>query len=222
MNKSYRISDKTMHVILLVGSCILAATILVLSIAVGVSRRRDDLPQTGDPTPAATPSGTSGDSSQTIVPPAKLGIDEMTFILPVEGGLLQVHDPETLAYSVTMEDYRVHTGIDIETEAGAPVYACASGVVSEIYIHPLMGNTVVLDHGNGVQSVYRNLDDTQSDTLAVGASVRAGELIGAVGDSALIEVGENPHLHFELVSDGVQVDPALYLDYMSVSETVED
>lgn len=224
MNKSFRISDKSMHIVLVVGSCILAVTILVLSIAVGANRRRDkDTLLTSDPaTMNATTPAVSDDSSQTVVTPTKPTIDEMTFVLPVEGGLLRVHDLETLAYSVTMQDYRIHTGIDIETEAGAPVYACASGVVGEVYADPMMGNTVVIDHGNGVQSVYRNLGDTLPEALAVGASVRAGQLVGAVGESAIVEIGELPHLHFELVNNGLQVDPVDYLDYVSVSESVED
>lgn len=228
MNKSFRISDKSMQIALIVGSCLLAVTILVLSIAVSANNRRekDALHTEGSGTTVSTPSTDNPSdpdgSSPTIVNPTKPGIDQMIFVQPVEGGLLQVHDLETLAYSVTMNDYRVHTGIDIETEAGAAVYACASGSVSEIYTDHLMGNTVVIDHGNGVQSVYCNLDDTLPEGLEVGTSVRVGQLLGAVGTSALIEVGEQPHLHFELLDNGAQVDPAAYLDYTSVSETVED
>lgn len=221
MNKSFRISDKTMHTVLLVGSCLLAATILVLSIAVGINQRREkNASLTSDP--ALTSAGVTDDSSATGVKPALPTIDEMTFVLPAEGGLLQVHDRQVLAYSATMRDYRIHTGVDIETEAGAAVYACASGTVQEIYADSLMGNSIVIDHGNGVQSIYRNLGDTLPEGVSAGASVKAGQLIGAVGESALVEVGENPHLHFELLNDGTHVDPVTYLDYALVSEQVED
>lgn len=216
MNQSHRITDKTMHVILLVGSCILAAAILVLSIAVGINQRRDS------GAVQSAPATTTDDASATNVRPVRPAIDEMTFVLPVEGGLLQVHDLQVLTYSTTMRDYRIHTGIDVETEAGAAVYACASGVVAEIGVDALMGNTIVLDHGNGVQSIYRNLSDTLPEGVVVGASVKAGQLIGAVGESAIVEVGELPHLHFELTNGGEQVDPVVYLDYAPVSEQIED
>lgn len=221
MNKSFRITDKTMHVVLLVGSCILALTILVLSIVVGINQRREnDSALTSDG--AVTSSGATDGSSATDVKPARPTIDEMVFALPVEGALMQVHDLQTLAYSATMQDYRIHTGIDIETEAGAAVFACASGSVAEIYTDALMGNSIVIDHGNGVRSVYRNLDDTLPERMEVGMTVASGQLIGAVGESALVEVGEHPHLHFELVNNGVPVDPVDYLSYTPVSEVVED
>ncbi len=221
-NKSFRISDKSLHIALVVGSCLLAATILALTIAVGVSHRREkNVPVTTDPVQTLPPA-TTDDASSTGTKPTTPTIDTMTFVLPVEGALLQVHDLQTLAYSVTMQDYRVHSGIDIETEAGAAVNACASGTVSKIYADALMGNCIVIDHGNGVESVYRNLDDTLPEGLAVGSSVKAGQLIGAVGESAIIEIGDRPHLHFELMNNGSQVNPAEYLDYQLVSEQVED
>lgn len=217
MNQSHRITDKTMHVILLVGSCILAVAILALSVAVSINRRRDQ-----STVQTSAPAATTVDAPAANVRPVRPTIDEMTFILPVEGGLLQVHDLQVLTYSTTMRDYRIHTGIDVETEAGAAVYACASGVVAEVGVDALMGNTIVLDHGNGVQSIYRNLGDTLPEGLVVGASVKAGQLIGAVGESAIVEVGELPHLHFELTNGGEQVDPVTYLDYAPVSKQLED
>lgn len=221
MNKSYRISDKTMQKLLIVGSCLLAVIVIALSIAVGINQRREKNPALTS-APAGTSGGTTDGSSATVVKPNLPTIDEMTFVLPAEGVLLQVHDLQVLAYSATMEDYRIHTGIDIETEAGAAVYACASGRVDRLYNDALMGNTMVIDHGNGVQSIYRNLGDTLPEGVAVGTSVKAGQLIGAVGESAIVEIGENPHLHFELTNNGEQVNPVSYLDYAPLSEVVED
>lgn len=224
MNKSPRISEKSMHITLLIGSCVLAVAILVLSIAVGINQRREQstLQTTNGSNQPVAPVSTTAGSAQTNVMPSQLTIDDLDFILPAEGALLQVHDLQALAYSVTMQDYRIHTGIDIETEGGAPVYACSNGSVSQIYADSLMGNTVVIDHDCGVQSVYRNLSDTLPEGLSVGSTVKAGQLIGSVGTSAIIEVGENPHLHFELLNNGEQIDPVKYLDYAPVSELPED
>lgn len=220
MNKSFKISDKSLHVALIVGSCLLALVILALSIAVTVQNRRE---KNVLPSPSGSLLQSATDPlAPTDVTPGVPTIDEMIFVLPVEGGLLNVHDLATLAYSVTMQDYRVHTGIDIETADGAAVLACANGSVAEISADSLMGNTIVIDHGNGVRSIYRNLGDTLPEGITVGATVKAGQLIGAVGNSAIVEVGENSHLHFELTENGAQVDPVLYLDYAPLSEVTED
>lgn len=222
MNKSFRISDKTLHITLIVGSCLLAAAILALSIAVGINHRREAANVQTDGGASTKPTVTTDDSSSTGGKPTLPTIGEMNFVLPVEGGILQVHDLQTLSYSTTMKDYRIHTGIDVEAEAGAAVYACAAGKISKIYADSLMGNTVVIDHGNGVESIYRNLGDTLPEGLKEGSAVKSGQLIGSVGESALIEVGERPHLHFELKDQGKQVNPADYLNYQKASELPED
>lgn len=222
MNKSFKISDKSLHVALIVGSCLLALIILALSIAVTMQNRRENNALLSGAQSVSLPPAATDPLKPADALPGVPTIDEMIFVLPVEGGLLNVHDLQTLAYSVTMQDYRVHTGIDIETADGEAVLACANGSVAEISADSLMGNTIVIDHGNGVRSIYCNLGDTLPEGITVGATVKAGQLIGAVGSSAIVEVGEHPHLHFELTNNGVQVDPVTYLDYAPVSDQVED
>ena len=94
---------------------------------------------------------------------------------------------------------------------GTEVFASFDGTVSEVYTDPLLGCTVVIDHGYDVKTVYSNLEN--DDTLAkVGATVVAGEAIGTVGDTSLSELAEEPHLHFEVSVGGIKANP---LDYIS-------
>ena len=223
MKQSFRISDKTLRISLIVGSILLVATVLILSIAVGTARRPEDVTTAGSyltVTDAPRPSTTTPPSTEAGTKPDPTP-EKVVFKLtrPVDGYLTAIHDTETLSFSITMQDYRTHAGIDIETEDGAAVVAAAAGTVCAAYEDPMMGYCIEIDHGDGYVTVYRNLTDTVPDGLEVGASVRAGQLIGAVGNSALLEQAELPHLHFELTHDGEQVDPLTYLTY---EERVEE
>ena len=76
----------------------------------------------------------------------------------------------------------------------------------------MMGYTVVVRHDGSAETVYQNL--AEDIAVSIGDTVKSGEVIGAVGDSALIEIAEEPHLHFELRVDGKTVNP---LDYISAA-----
>jgi murein DD-endopeptidase MepM/ murein hydrolase activator NlpD len=219
MNQSFRISDKFVRLSLIVGSILLAVTLLILAVAVGAARQREAEVTTSsfiDTRPAVTTTAPNTDAGTTPSPVPEKQPFKLT--QPVQGYLLSVHDTEALVFSVTMQDFRTHTGIDIEAEAGAPVVAAAAGVICGAYEDALMGYTIEIDHGDGYITVYRNLDETLPDGIQVGASVRAGQLIAAVGDSALIEQAELPHLHFELKKDTSPIDPLTYLTYEERAE----
>lgn len=217
-NQTFRISDKTLRISLIVGSVLLAVTIVVLSIAVGAARQKDESALTTASTTLATDQTTPPSTEAGTKPESDPTKQALRLTHPVEGYLANVHDTQTLSYSLTMQDYRTHTGIDIESEQGAAVLAAASGTVLRTYEDPLMGYTIEIDHGNGYVSVYRNLDETLPEGLEAGAYVMGGQLIGAVGASALIEQAELPHLHFELMQNDVSVDPLTYLTYEERAE----
>lgn len=133
-----------------------------------------------------------------------------TFISPVSGTVMKEHSPMTPVYSETLEEWRIHTGVDISTAEGAEVFAAAAGDITRIYSHPLLGNTVEITHANGVKTVYSNL--TADTAVTVGTKVNAGEKIGVVGYSAISEVADEVHLHFEMYVNEASVNP---LDYLS-------
>ena len=82
----------------------------------------------------------------------------------------------------------------------------------------MMGQTVVIDHGDGLSSMYQNLQISLPDRTEVGAKVAAGDVIAAVGETALIECAEVPHLHFSLIKDGAHIAPSDYLGSIRATE----
>ena len=73
----------------------------------------------------------------------------------------------------------------------------------------LMGITVIIDHQNGVKTIYANL--SSMDMVTEGEYVKKGEVINGEGDTALIETGQETHIHFEMMIDGKYVNPRDYI-----------
>ncbi|MBP5289676.1 MAG: peptidoglycan DD-metalloendopeptidase family protein [Clostridia bacterium] len=132
---------------------------------------------------------------------------EPTYLMPLVGTVIKEFSDELLVYSETMNDYRVHNGMDLAAVIGERVKAMSDGVVEKVYDDPLMGQTVILDHGNGLKSVYQSLMPSVPDGVEEGAVVQAGDVIGGVGDTALIECAEEPHLHFEVWRGDTPINP---------------
>lgn len=153
--------------------------------------------------------------------PVALTVDEIVFVIPADGDVLTDASLTVPVYSMTMNDHRTHTGVDIAVPLGSAVVACADGVVSGVYDDPMMGMTVTVDHGGEIVSVYKNLSGEMPSEITVGYPVSAGDVIGSVGATALVECEEEAHLHFELTVNGEYVDPAEYIEMTSVSDTFE-
>lgn len=124
---------------------------------------------------------------------------------PVNGEVLTPCSPEALVYSRTMDDWRVHHGVDVEAALGTRVMAMASGTVTSVRTDDLLGTVVTIEHPEGLKSVYANL--AAHPTVSAGDAVAVGAVIGSVGDTALGEIAEPGHLHWEVYRDGVEVDP---------------
>ncbi|MCL2109735.1 MAG: M23 family metallopeptidase [Oscillospiraceae bacterium] len=126
-------------------------------------------------------------------------------VMPVEGEVGNPFSNGELVKSKTLGVWKTHDGIDIVAPLGTPVMAMTSGVVDEVYSDPLWGICVVIDHGDGIIASYFGLD--KNVTVSVGQEVGSGDVIGAVGDTAEIEIAEGPHLHFGVRKNGEWVDP---------------
>lgn len=144
------------------------------------------------------------------------------FLLPVHGVLQKEHSADVQVFSPTMNDYRVHLGIDIGTVAGATVSAMADGTVAEIWDSVGLGHCVAIQHSGDACTIYKNLSPDMPEGLVVGASVKAGDPIGTVGETAMTEIAEEPHLHLEMTIAGIQVDPTEYLDQQAVATLHEN
>lgn len=134
---------------------------------------------------------------------------------PVNGFLAKGFSIDMPVYSNTMDDYRAHTGIDIQAELGSPVMSFADGNVKSVYDDALMGKCISIDHGNGLVSYYMGLSDEVCDGIEEGAPVYCGQVISSVGDSTLVEIGEENHLHFEVMKNNMYVDPLSYVSFES-------
>ena len=94
----------------------------------------------------------------------------------------------------------------IAAEAGTPVTAAADGVVYTIYEDDSMGMTVVIRHEDGYVTRYSSLDQTVE--VVSGQSVKLGQTIGYVGETALLETAEGSHVHFGVTCNDEPMDPA--------------
>ena len=131
------------------------------------------------------------------------------WVRPVEGEVGREYSIDALKYDVTMDDWRTHEGLDITAAQGSTVGAMSDGEVLSVKNDELYGTTVTIDHGNGMKSVYSNLAATP--TVAGGDIVKAGDVIGSVGDTALCEIGEPSRLHIAMSRNSASVDPLEYL-----------
>jgi murein DD-endopeptidase MepM/ murein hydrolase activator NlpD len=134
---------------------------------------------------------------------------EMLFVWPVVGDIVTPYAVDSLIYDRTMADWRTHGGIDISAPLGTHVLAAANGKVTSVEADPLYGTTVTIEHGDGVESIYANL--SAQPTVYVGDSVSVGDVIGAVGSTAIGESALGTHLHFSMRAGGESADPLDYL-----------
>jgi len=99
-----------------------------------------------------------------------------------------------------------HPALDLGAPYGSSVYAAQAGTVTHSgWARTGYGYTVILDHGEGVQSLYSHMKGTW---VTVGQKVERGQLIGEVGSTGH---STGPHVHFEIRVDGQRVDPTDYL-----------
>lgn len=134
---------------------------------------------------------------------------ELNFVRPVDGDIVRDFAIDSLVYSNTLQEWTTHTGIDIKADKTTVVKSAEAGIVKTIKNDPRYGLTVIVEHENGFQTVYSNL--LTSEFVVEGEKVEKGQSLGTVGNTAAFEIADEPHLHFEILKDSVQVDPNIYL-----------
>ena len=134
--------------------------------------------------------------------------ETINYRLPVSGELQKDFSTDELLWDETMQDWRTHNGVDIETEDGAEVVTAAPGTVTEAYEDELYGFVVKVEHSDGRISIYKNMgkivvkkDDVVDD----------GQMIGTVGNSGAFEMTQNPHLHFEIIYEEKYINPLEFI-----------
>lgn len=136
-------------------------------------------------------------------------IPDPTFIKPVEGEILREFAKDNLVYSETLKEWITHNGIDIKAEKTTIVKSAAEGTIKSIKNDPRYGITVVVEHVNGYVSIYSNL--LTAEFVKEGESVKQGQTIGTVGNTATFEIADESHLHFEILKDNEYLNPSEYI-----------
>ena len=211
---------KNSRILYLSVVAVLCVTAIIIGIVAASGRAKPQQGGSTNPPDNGKVEEPSGNGGADAKPEDKPSEAKPTYLSPLSGVVCAKHDTDTLVVSPTMNDWRIHTGIDIAASAGDAVCASADGTVKEIWEDVMMGTCVSIDHGDGVISIYSNLAEELPAGLAAGKSVKAGDTIGAVGESALSELAGEPHLHFEMTKNGAQVDPLSLLSAESVSASL--
>ena len=133
------------------------------------------------------------------------------FAKPIEGEVLKEYAKDSLVYSETLKEWTTHLGIDIKSERANVVKSAADGTVKYIKNDPRFGLTIIIEHSNGFETRYCNLLTTEF--VSEGEEVKAGQTIGTVGDSAVYEIVDESHLHFEVLKNSENVNPSEYVKY---------
>lgn len=128
---------------------------------------------------------------------------------PVDGRLIRSYAMDSLIYSKTLDQWMTHSGVDIAAPKGREVRAIAPGVVERVYDDDMYGTSVLIDHGNGLKTLYCGLK--KEPPVSEGDKLGDRALIGNIGDTAISECAEESHLHFEVIRDGLPVDPEGYV-----------
>lgn len=134
---------------------------------------------------------------------------ELSFEKPVEGEIVREYAKDSLIYSETLQEWTTHTGIDIKADKTTVVKAAEAGTIKSIKNDPRYGLTIVIEHDNQYQTIYSNL--LTSEFVVEGEKVEKGQAIGTVGNTAVFEIADEPHLHFEIWKDSLPVDPTMFL-----------
>ncbi len=206
------LKDKRFYYSLLAGGVAVLAIVFVATIA-AVSKQEE-------------PTLDEGNSSQSQLPPSQEGNNSADgndgsldgnqpvdapqgMTLPVVNGTLS--NDYGFFYNQTLNSYYEHEGIDFAASVGTEVFAAQDGTVEGVFTGDVLtGTEIVIDHGDGVKTVYHFVQAVEG--LSAGDKVERGEVIATVAEANGAEYKDGAHLHFEILQNGKNVDPASHLD----------
>ena len=210
-------------IVLMLAFCIIALTsIFTVKANIDKVNKTKDVPvseNAGTEEPSDSGSQKSDPASQVSGKvPTVDSLDSETavsaFQFPVKHENAQVTNPysmDKLIYSVTLDQYMTHCGVDIEAPEDAQVVAVADGTVTAVYEDDRYGTSIEITHPGDIVSVYSNL--STAEMVETGDVVSGGQIIGGVGSTGLFESLEPAHLHFEMLKGGAYVNPGDFIKF---------
>lgn len=132
------------------------------------------------------------------------------YMLPLDSNVSKSFSGGEMVYSKTMEDWRVHNGVDITGNIGDNAVAIQDGEVEQVYSDTLWGDVIVIRHGNGLDAKYCGV----KSELVKGKEVKQGQVIGTVTQIPC-EKEDGVHVHLEISIDSEVVDPIQSLNLMN-------
>lgn len=129
-----------------------------------------------------------------------------SFVYPLQSKITSDFGTKRI-YNNTLKSY--HSGTDFKAKIGKKILAVNSGIVKLASNRFYAGNSVVLDHGQGIYTCYFHLSDIK---VKVGERVKRNQLLGLSGDTGRVT---GPHLHFSARVHGVQVDPLQLIEVLN-------
>lgn len=204
--KSRLNGEKKFYLFTAIGCAAVLVAILVVAIVVSGGNKVDapaaNLGSSTVDTPADNPQEPDDEKNEPVVTVPE------GMVSPLE--TVSILNDYGFYHNKTLNTYYEHAGIDFSAAAGTQVMAVESGTIESIYKDDiLLGTEIVVDHGDGLKTVYRFV--TEAEGLKVGDKVEKGEVIATVAEANGNEYKDGAHLHFEMMQDGKTIDPAIQL-----------
>ena len=169
-----------------------------------------DVAGPGDDVAAVATQPTLPNQGENDTPTTKPSKVPMKTGMPVSGQTVAGYAMDCLSYNPTTRDWRVHNGIDIAADPQTQVCAAADGTVYTTYVDETMGTTVVIRHADGYVTKYSSLSAELN--VSAGDTVTLGQVIGTVGNTALLESAVGDHVHFSVTHNDEPMDPMAFLN----------
>lgn len=199
---------RILYYCILTISVLLLAAAIVLTVYFVTDKSGDVLDNPNNPNEPANPD----DPDEPDDPSGPTGgdnVDPNPYVAPIASAKYSMEYGEVYKNNTVGWIYR-HYAIDFTAEAGTEVCAMAEGTVADVSYSKELGNLIVVDHGNGLQSRYAYVEPVSG--LGVGQKVKKGEKIGTVADEYGSEYKDGPHLHFEVKEGNKSVNPTKYFE----------
>ena len=153
----------------------------------------------------------SNNTTQASIGNETVPVSSATFVVPLKDSTIaKDYSGTELQFNETLKQWEIHKAIDFIAGEDLNVYAVSDGTISNVYTNYLEGTVIEISHQNGLVSVYKSLN--KDVKVAIGDKVGAGDVIAQVAETMAQELNTGAHLHFEMIKDGVKINPNDYID----------